>query len=310
MSLIFMLFLCFSGTGLAYKSEKESSISGDEGFYAEKYAYIPVDRGESGIRNIENNGYIEESFKKGIDVNTYNEVEKSDLKRSFQNFAGGYIPLYIKRALVNSLRSIRQISSRGLTEKTKYSNYFTKLFKHSFSASSNILQKKNTNNRIYKRSFSHLSKRDQVQCVNFLEKLEDSSLNRNSRECFKESIFFSGCPNIFDIPCLCRSNNYKSHIALCIYQRSTIQLITAFAFASEICSNYASLSSSCISSLLANSDNLYKKYNFKVKVDASDSKQKTCSKSYSIFANFSILTLILIVAGTSIFIQTGILSLI
>ncbi|EMR08929.1 hypothetical protein PNEG_02710 [Pneumocystis murina B123] len=322
-SLLF-IFLCFS-TGLAYKSEKESnnnkhdgSLSLDTGFYAKQNTYDSIQADISNNYGIEDDDFSddyteEESFKKDFDINTYGKTEEGDFKKYFQSFEGSYIPPYVKRAIINSLKPIMQISSRHLAEKKKPLDYFIKFFKRSFTASSSKLQKKSTRNSIYKRSFLHLSKRDQVQCVNFLEKLEDSSLNKKARECFKESIFFSGCPNIFDIPCLCRSNSYKSHIALCIYQKSTVQLINAFAFASEICSSYESLPSSCISSLMADSSNIYKKYNFKDKIDTSkesSSSKEECSKSYSIFTNFSILTLIFIVAGAGIFVQTGILSLV
>lgn len=204
------------------------------------------------------------------------------------------------------------MSSKHLTERNKLLNHFIGSLKRSFSESSNRLKEKNMINRIHKRSSSEPIRRSQVYCVNFLEKLEDSSLNRNSRNCFKEAFFFSQCPNIFDIPCLCRSSNYKSHIALCIYQKSLVELVSAYSFASELCSRYSSLPSSCISFLMANSQNLYKRYDFKDKIDTSkeSSGGKACSKSYSIFSNFSISTLIFIVVGTGIFLQTGILSLI
>ncbi|KAG5439708.1 hypothetical protein PCK2_000748 [Pneumocystis canis] len=98
-------------------------------------------------------------------------------------------------------------------------------------------------------------------------------------------------------------------MAQCIYQRNFIQLHDAFTFSNRTCSSYSSLPDSCISSLVENSDAIYKIYAYN-KTNNSASKWKSqckhvydaCSISFSILNNFSILTFIFITIGTYIFI--------
>ncbi|KAG5518362.1 hypothetical protein PMAC_003159 [Pneumocystis sp. 'macacae'] len=103
------------------------------------------------------------------------------------------------------------------------------------------------------------------ECVNFLQKLYESNLSSETKNCYKNSMIYSGCQSIFDIPCLCISNTYKSAVATCIYQKTPFDLLSSYEFSSVICSKYLSLPTSCISSLIENRENIYITYDYKEK---------------------------------------------
>ncbi|KAG4305897.1 hypothetical protein PORY_000807 [Pneumocystis oryctolagi] len=253
-------------------------------------------------------GTLEKPFSHEYFKNIYKQAEDDTLKMQYQSVQEYYVSPYIKK-IANIYTYCSDIYFLYIMKKIKKTIDFRRFKKR------NMVENEH--------SQLNLNNNSKVECVNFLKELEESNLNVKSKECFKNSAIYSGCPNIFDIPCLCSSNNYKSATAQCIYQKSIIQLFDAYFFSSSICSTYSSLPSSCISSFMNDSVSIYKKYGYQEKnnktLTKSDGKNKAfdcknanndCPASISVLNNCSVLTFVFVTIGISVFIELGLFFLV
>ncbi|KTW27847.1 uncharacterized protein T551_02814 [Pneumocystis jirovecii RU7] len=262
-------------------------------------------------------GVLEEPFSERYFINTHKEVK--DDTQQYESLEKFYVPPYVRRA-INAYAQYPDIyfSAIYLIEKIKNFIYFTGSSRNDFS----VLSKK-ISGRFKKRAmvnnkllFLNMHKRDveAPECVNFLQKLHESNLNLKTKNCYKNSMVYSGCQSIFDIPCLCISTTYKSAVGTCIYQKMPFDLLDSYEFSNIICSKYSSLSTSCISSLIEDRENIYANYDYTEKNSKTSGKSinknhcedtnNHCSGS-SILNHFSILIFIFIVINVNIFIELG-----
>ncbi|KAG4300822.1 hypothetical protein PCK1_002899 [Pneumocystis canis] len=333
-SIILVIYFCISKTTIAYKRENQQNHNISHYFkqydvnkFSEKKTlYHSLYKDISGnspflrkkISHTELLGkilFLKKRYLKHIHKQLKNNhLEHKLLQKS-------YIPPYIRRTITTHIRFPDvHFSPIHLINKIKHLKRSINFSKDNFStiskktAISGRLQKRNEINFNNKETSSDSDKKtgNSVECVNFLQKLEESDLKTETKECFKNSILYSGCPSIFDIPCLCLSNNYKSAVAQCIYQKNLVQLFNAFTFSNRTCSSYSSLPDSCVSLFMKNSDAIYKKYAYNQKKNTNAFKGESsvckneynaCSKSFSILDDFPTLTFIFITIGTYIFIE-------